>query len=152
MPTPRMTEDEIWSFVSESHTGILTTLRKDGVPIALPLWFVCIDHKIYARTRGKKLQRIQHDQRASFLVELGVKWEELKAVHITGKAEIVDLDEELSRQFRDETARKYGSSRMPAAQMPKESAEHYAAAIGGVVRFSPDEGRILNWDNSKLIG
>lgn len=147
-----MTENEIWSFVTESHTGILTTLRMDGMPISLPLWFVCIDHKIYARTRGKKLRRIQNDQRASFLVESGIKWAELKAVHITGKAEIVDLDEVLSRQFRDETARKYGGSRMAAGQMPQESAEHYSTAIGGVVRFCPDGGRILNWDNAKLMG
>ena len=146
-----MTEAEIWSFVTESHTGILTTLRKDGMPISLPLWFVCLDRHIYARTRGKKLERIRNDERASFLVESGVKWSELKAVHITGKAEIVDLDEELSQRFRDETARKYGGSRMASGEMPKKSAEHYATAVGGVVKFTPDGGRILNWDNAKLM-
>lgn len=151
MPSPRMPDNEIWSFVTDSHTGILTTLRKDGMPISLPLWFVCIDHQIYARTRGKKLVRIQNDPRSSFLVESGDKWAELKAVHLTGRAEIVDLDEELSRRFREETARKYRSYRMPSGQMPKASAEHYAKAVGGVVRFTHDGGRILNWDNAKLM-
>ena len=59
MPSPRMTEEEIWSFVTDAHTGILTTLRRDGVPIALPLWFACLDRRIYFRTRGKKLARIE---------------------------------------------------------------------------------------------
>jgi nitroimidazol reductase NimA-like FMN-containing flavoprotein (pyridoxamine 5'-phosphate oxidase superfamily) len=147
-----MTDDEIWSFVTDSHTGILTTLRRDGMPIALPLWFVCIDQCIYARTRGKKLLRIQNDPRSGFLVESGYKWAELKAVHLTGRAEIMDLDEELSRRFREETARKYRSARMPSGEVPKETAEHYAKAVGGVVRFTPDGGRILNWDNAKLMG
>ena len=56
MPSPRMTDDEIWSFVTDAHTGIMTTLRRDGYPISLPLWFACLDRQIYLRTRGKKLQ------------------------------------------------------------------------------------------------
>ena len=34
--------------------------------------------------------------------------------------------------------------------MPKATAEHYATAMNGVVRFTPDE-RVLNWDNRKLV-
>lgn len=150
MPSPRMTEDEIWSFVTDAHTGIMTTLRRDGVPIALPLWFVCLDRNIYARTRGKKLHRISNDPRASFLVESGERWADLKAVHLTGTAEIVDLDAELGGRFRAEMDRKYATSRTASGEMPEATAKHYATAIGGVVRFTPDE-RVLNWDNSKLV-
>jgi nitroimidazol reductase NimA-like FMN-containing flavoprotein (pyridoxamine 5'-phosphate oxidase superfamily) len=144
-----MTDHEIWSFVTDAHTGIMTTLRRDGVPVSLPLWFACIDRRIYARTRGKKLQRIRHDGRASFLVESGERWVDLKAVHFTGTAEIVDLDEALSDRFRAEIDRKYATFRTAAGEMPEATAKHYATAIGGVVRFTPDE-RILNWDNAKL--
>jgi nitroimidazol reductase NimA-like FMN-containing flavoprotein (pyridoxamine 5'-phosphate oxidase superfamily) len=151
MASPRMTEHEIWSFVEEAPTGILTTLRSDGVPIALPLWYACLDRRIYVRTRGKKLQRIAHDARASFLVESGVRWVDLKAVHFTGTAEIVDLDAGLSRRFQDEMARKYVSSQASGAEMPAETADYYAKALTGVVRFTPDE-RILNWDNAKMAG
>ena len=35
--------------------------------------------------------------------------------------------------------------------MPKETAEYYAKALTGVVRFTPDD-RVLNWDNTKLSG
>ena len=75
-----MTEAEIWAFVTDAPTGILTTLRRDGVPVALPIWFACLDGAIYLQTRGKKLQRIAHDPRASFLVETGHRWVDLKAV------------------------------------------------------------------------
>ena len=71
MASPRMTEQEIWDYVTDAPTGILTTLRRDGVPVAMPIWFACVDRTIYIQTRGKKLQRIAHDPRASFLVESG---------------------------------------------------------------------------------
>jgi nitroimidazol reductase NimA-like FMN-containing flavoprotein (pyridoxamine 5'-phosphate oxidase superfamily) len=150
VPSPRMTHDEIWSFVTDAHTGIMTTLRRDGVPIALPIWFVCLDRTIYLRTRGKKLQRIAHDPRASFLVESGEHWADLQAVHLTGRAEIVDLDESLSNRFRAEMERKYAAYRTPSERMPQATAKHYATSIGGVVRFTPDD-RSLNWNNSKLL-
>jgi nitroimidazol reductase NimA-like FMN-containing flavoprotein (pyridoxamine 5'-phosphate oxidase superfamily) len=149
-PSPRMTTDEIWAYVTDAHTGIMTTLRRDGVPIALPLWFACLDRRIYLQTRGRKLLRLARDPRASFLVESGERWADLKAVHLTGTAELVDLDGELAPRFRAEIDRKYAAFRSTDV-MPKETASYYARAMTGVVRFSPD-GRILNWDNAKLTG
>jgi nitroimidazol reductase NimA-like FMN-containing flavoprotein (pyridoxamine 5'-phosphate oxidase superfamily) len=151
MPSPRMTEDEIWAFVRDAPTGILTTLRRDGVPIALPLWYACLDRRIYVRTRGRKLQRIKRDARASFLVESGTRWAELKAVHLTGTAEIVDLEPGLARQFEQEVDRKYGSLQATGTEMAPETAEYYAKVLNNVVRFTPDD-RVLNWDNAKIAG
>lgn len=144
-----MTEDEIWAFVTDAHTAVLTTLRRDDMPIALPVWFSCIDRTIYAPTRGRKLQRIAADPRASLLVETGKHWSELKAVHFTGRAEVVDLDADLSRRVRDEAKRKYDQYRTPTEAMPKSTASHYEQSLSGIVRFTPDD-RILNWDNAKL--
>ena len=148
MPSPRMTEDEIWSFVTDAHTGILTTLRRDGVPIALPLWYACLDRRIYFRTRGKKLARIARDPRASFLAETGAQWAELKAVHFTGRAEIVELEPALAERYRAERDRKYAAFQGQSV-MSTETRSYYKKALGGIVRFTPDE-RILHWDNAKL--
>lgn len=148
-PGVRMSDDEIWQFVQEGHTGILTTLRADGMPIALPIWYVCLDKFIYIGTRGKKLKRIANDSRASFLVEEGQHWSKLRAVHMTGHAEIVDLDKDLSARYHNELDRKYSQYRTAGSAMPKETREAYTKAVNGVVRFTPDE-RILNWDNRKL--
>lgn len=151
MSGPRMTQEEIWSFVTEAPTGIMTTLRGDGMPVALPLWFVCLDRLIYLRTRGKKLRRIANDSRASFLVESGTRWVELKAVHLTGKAEIVDLESDLAIRFRQEMDRKYALARAADNEMSSETAAHYQSSVREVVRFTPDE-RVLHWDNSKIAG
>ena len=101
-PSPRMSPEECWTFVSEAHTGIFTTLRRDGTPIALPMWFACLDRTLYLQSRGRKLERIRHNPRASFLVESGEHWADLKAVHLTGTAELVDLDEDTTRRFRQD--------------------------------------------------
>lgn len=71
-----------------SHTGILTTLRQDGRPIALPVWFVANDHAIYVRaqTQSAKVRRISADQRCSFLVEQGEHFSELRFAHVSGIA------------------------------------------------------------------
>ena len=38
----RLTSDEAWAFVEHAHTGIFTTLRRDGQPVALPVWFATV--------------------------------------------------------------------------------------------------------------
>ena len=87
----RLSRDEAWATVAAAHTGIFTSLRADGVPISLPVWFAALDARIYIGTpsRTKKLARIQHDQRVSFLVESGQNWAELRGVHLTGVARLV---------------------------------------------------------------
>ncbi len=90
----RLTVDEAWEAVESAHTGILTTLRRDGMPIALPVWFVVDDRSVALMTPAgtKKIARIRHDPRASFLVESGEQYAELRGVHLTGRVEIVTDD------------------------------------------------------------
>jgi nitroimidazol reductase NimA-like FMN-containing flavoprotein (pyridoxamine 5'-phosphate oxidase superfamily) len=146
----RMTDDEIWDFVANAHTGTMTTLRRDGMPISLPLWFAVIDRAVYVQTRGKKLLRLANDPRASFLVESGDFWADLKAVHFTGHAEQIEPDAELLSAIEAETARKYDAFRLPPHKMPVAAAATYASTMRWV-RFTPDE-RVLSWSNAKLLG
>jgi nitroimidazol reductase NimA-like FMN-containing flavoprotein (pyridoxamine 5'-phosphate oxidase superfamily) len=146
----RLSHDETWAYVADAHTGIMTTLRRDGMPIAMPLWFAAVDQAIYVNTRGKKVKRIQHDRRASFLVESGDAWRDLKAVHFTGTAEVVELNGDLIDRVDAEMARKYDAFRSDPADMP----EHIAAAYGAGMRwlrFTPD-ARVLSWNNRALLG
>ncbi len=145
----RLSEDEMWAFVTDAHTGIMTTLRRDGSPVALPLWFVVVDRTIYTRTRGKKVARIANDTRASFLVESGERWAELKAVHLSGTATIVDPDAALTAAIDAEMHRKYAAFRTPASKMPAATAQHYASSMR-LIGFVPT-GKVLSWDNAKLL-
>jgi PPOX class probable F420-dependent enzyme len=144
----RLTPDEAWEVIERAHTGILTTLRRDGVPITLPMWFAAIDRTICFSTpsRAKKLSRIRHDPRASFLVESGERWAELEAVHLTGRVETVTDEGEIAR-IAEAVDAKYKAFRTVPSAMSQATRDHYAGRT--YFRLVPDE-RILSWDNRKL--
>jgi PPOX class probable F420-dependent enzyme len=144
-----MSRAEAWAELERAHTGILTTLRADGTPIALPVWFVVFDEKVYVRAPGhtKKLQRVRRDPRVSFLVESGERWAELRAVHLTGRARIVD-DAALAQRVELALDEKYGAYRSQRAEMPAATQEYYANPPQ-VIEIVPDD-RILTWDNARL--
>lgn len=144
----RLTEDEAWDVVESAHTGIVTTLRRDGMPIALPVWFAVDDRAIVLMTPAttKKIARVRRDPRASFLVESGEKYVELRGVHFTGRIEIVD---DAGDRARIEAAvnAKYAAFRPAAGALPAKAQAFYAQQA--CLRFVPD-GRILTWDNARL--
>jgi PPOX class probable F420-dependent enzyme len=143
-----MTEDEAWAFVERAHTGVLTTLRADGRPVALPVWFVVLDRAVFVGTpsRSKKVARVARDPRASFLVEDGDRWAELRAVHLDGIVEEVD-DPEVRARVDDAVSAKYAAYQTPPDEMPDASRRHYAGRT--LLRFTP-AGAPLSWDNAKL--
>jgi hypothetical protein len=59
----RLTDDEAWDVLARSHTGILTTLRADGRPVTLPVWFVALDRTVclVAPSRTRKIRRVRRD-------------------------------------------------------------------------------------------
>jgi PPOX class probable F420-dependent enzyme len=144
----RLSDDEAWEVLRAAHTGILTTLRRDGSPIALPVWFVVDDRVIYVTgpKTTKKFDRVRNDARASFLVESGAAWQELSAVHVSGRAEMVD-DPDWER-IDALLGEKYRGYITPRDEMPERTREHYDVGRA-LLRIVP-EGRLLTWDNSRL--
>ena len=147
--TIRLTSDEAWEAVGAAHTGILTTLRRDGMPIALPVWFVVDDRSVALMTPAgtKKIARIRRDPRASFLVESGEQYTELCGVHLTGRVELVEDAAAISRIEAAVNA-KYAGFRPPTASLPAAAQAYYARQV--FLRFVPDD-RILTWDNARLV-
>ena len=145
----RLTVDEAWEAVESAHTGILTTLRRDGMPIALPVWFVVDDRSVALMTPAgtKKIARIRHDPRASFLVESGEQYAELRGVHLTGWVEAVE-DALATSRIEAAVEAKYAAFRPPADSLPAAAQAYYAKQV--FLRFVP-EGRILTWDNARLV-
>ena len=47
--TVRMSPEECWEMLETSVNGVFTTLRANGQPIALPVWYVVLDQKISRR-------------------------------------------------------------------------------------------------------
>lgn len=68
---PRMTRETLEGFLQEPHVGVLATLRRDGLPYTVPVWWLWKDGGIwltgtYARVWCRQLLR---DPRASLCVE-----------------------------------------------------------------------------------
>ncbi len=143
-----MDESEISDFLTAAHTGILATLRSDGAPAIVPLWFVFLDGSVYIRTlrSSAKAKHVMDDPRVSFLVETGQAWAELKAVVLHGNAELVEAPEATSR-IDQALAEKYAAFLMPT-NTPSRTREHYAADRV-YIRIMPTR-RTLTWDNSKI--
>jgi len=145
----RLGRDEAWGVLAAAHTGIFTTLRSDGVPISLPVWFVALDERVYVATPShtRKVGRVRRDPRCSFLVESGDRWAELVGVHLTGRARIV-TDPDMLERVRDRLNDKYDAFRTPRSAMPDATRRHYEVETT-VIAVEPDR-RMLTWDNSRL--
>jgi PPOX class probable F420-dependent enzyme len=144
----RLSADEAWEVISSSHTGILTTLRADGSPVTLPVWFVTEDRTICigAPSRTKKIVRVRRDPRASFLVESGKRWAELQAVHVSGLIEIV-TDDAVKDAIAAALDEKYAPFRTARPAMPTATQQHYDDRT--FLRLRPSD-RILSWANERL--
>lgn len=149
-PGIRLSADEAWQTIERAHTGILTTLRGNGAPISLPVWFVALDRKIYVSgpAHTKKFIRLRRDPRVSFLIESGERWVDLVGVHLTGTATIVD-DAQLLERVAEALAEKYGRFRTPRDEMPDATRANYETAVT-TLAITPDD-RILSWENARLF-
>ena len=144
----QLSEGEVWAFAEAAHTGVLTTLRRDGRPVSLPLWFVTFDGAVYFSTpsQSKKVGRARRDPRACFLVESGLAWKDLKAVVMTGAVEVVE-DEGLVARVGAELDRKYRDFRPDLGRAPGATRRHYGGGRA-TLRFTPASW--ISWDNAKI--
>jgi pyridoxamine 5'-phosphate oxidase-like protein len=145
----QFTDDEEREFLTSKHTGVVTTLRRDGWPVSLPVWFAYLDGAIYLRTpaKSKKVARVRHDDRACFLVEAGEAWADLHAVLWLGRLVEVADDDVRGRVGAAITA-KYAGFSMVRAMMPDATKQHYGSR-DVMYEMRPEERR-LTWDNRKL--
>ncbi len=147
----RLSAEEAWEVLGAAHIGVLTSLRGDGMPISLPVWFVALDRRIYVSgpARTKKFARIRRDRRVSFLVETGTRWAELTGVHLTGTAALM-TDPAVLERVASALDDKYAAFRTPRLAMPEATRAHYVTETA-TIEITPDE-RVLSWDNSRLVG
>jgi PPOX class probable F420-dependent enzyme len=150
----RLSDDEAWAELASAHTGILTTLRRDGRPVSVPVWFAAVDRRVYVRTPAKtrKVEHVRHDPRATFLVERGEKWIELCAVMLHADVELLEPGDEYDAASAAIEA-KYagfgmGSVARGGKKVPDATKQHYAGRPA-VLRLTPT-GRLVTWDNARL--
>jgi len=66
----QMGESELAAFLAETRLAVLTTLRDDGSPVAVPVWFEWDGDvaRMFSGWRAGKTHRLQRDARATLLV------------------------------------------------------------------------------------
>lgn len=141
-----LSDNEVWRFLAAQEVGVLTTLRADGSPVSVPVWFLAFDRKVYVAgpSATAKFRRVTRDPRVAFLVETGRRWVELEAVHLNGRARVVpDPDwEDLDRGFDA----KYAGLRAHPAEQPTSVRRRYAHR--SLLEIRPE--RIASWNNARL--
>jgi hypothetical protein len=144
----RLTDGEAWDVLASSHTGILTSLRRDGVPVSLPVWFVVDERSVLVAgpAASHKFTRIRRDGRIAFLVESGEAWKDLRAVHLIGRGDVVEQPDWESVDALFEA--KYAGFRTPREKMSASARARYDGARS-LVRLTSTE-RLLTWDNQRL--
>jgi PPOX class probable F420-dependent enzyme len=67
---PPMSDAERDAFLAARRYGILTTLRADGSPVSVPVWYEWDGDalRMFCWEKGGKLKRLGHDARATVLV------------------------------------------------------------------------------------
>jgi general stress protein 26 len=145
-----LSEDEAWAFVDGALTGIVTTLRRDGFPVTLPVWFVVLGREVYFRTpaASSKVARVNADQRAGFLVEAGDRWRDLRAVSFSATARLVTDEVRRAEVFAARAAKYADRGTGDRGTLPEATVRHYAGD-SAIVALTP-VGRLISWDNRKL--
>jgi PPOX class probable F420-dependent enzyme len=146
----RLTDAELAAFLDEQRTLILATVGQDGWPHLMPLWFTVRDGEPWAWTyaRSQKVRNLERDPRATWQVEAGTSYEQLRGVMVKARVELV-RDVATVEAFGVELFERYtGLDPLPdpvagmvRAQAPKRVA----------LRMVP-AGPPVTWDHAKLGG
>jgi PPOX class probable F420-dependent enzyme len=103
----QLTDEERDAFLAEPRYGILTTLRGDGSPVAVPVWFDWDGAKVrmFTTEGTSKMRRIRNDARATVLVANNLDEKE-KWVAFDGEVAIrdqggLDLAMDLAERYWD---------------------------------------------------
>ena len=65
-----MSKAEMTAFLAETRLGMLTTLRADGSPVTVPVWFEWdgATARMFSSADAGKVRRLQRDARATLVV------------------------------------------------------------------------------------
>ena len=68
---PRMQPDVLEEFLAQPHVGVLATLRRNGMPYTVPVWFVHHEGSYWITGTYERVwcKQLFHDQRASLCIE-----------------------------------------------------------------------------------
>ena len=147
----RMSDDEVRSFLEGSKTISVVSLRPDGFPHPMPMWFVlepdgAIRMTTYAKSQ--KVKNLERDPRVSLLAEAGSEYPELRGVVMYGRAELIDDTEQVIDTLMAAAGQEKPSD--PEQERTMREGMRANASKRVLIRVKPD--RVISWDHRKLGG
>jgi len=148
----QLDQTELEEFLENSHTMVLSTIRKSGEPFMTPLWYVYMDGAIYFSTPAKsaKVGHLKQDPRACVLIEEGERWVDLKAVVMNCTAEFIDRASDEAAAIQQHTDRKYADFSPKLQNAANATKDHYSNIV--FVKLTPRDGEVRSWYNRKIRG
>lgn len=135
---PEMTKDEYISFLSEgTRTGKLATVREDGRPHVVPVWFVLDGEKLIFTTgeSSVKAKNMRRDPRVSISVD--DQTPPYSFVTIEGAVSISENPDEML----------YWATKIGARYMGKEQAEAFGKrnAVKGELMVTITPSKVISY-------
>jgi PPOX class probable F420-dependent enzyme len=133
-----MSDEEREQFLSEPRYGVLNTLRSDGWPVGVPVWFDWNGEtvRIFTSVVSPKMKRLQRDPRASLLVINDPKEKE-SWVAFDG---VMSIREQGGFELAEELASRYWDLSEPSHQETLDLWRKAAAALR-VLELRPERIR-----------
>jgi PPOX class probable F420-dependent enzyme len=87
-----MSDAEITQFLLEQRVATLATVRPDGQPHLVAMWYAVLDGVLWfeTKTKSQKAVNLRRDGRVTVMVESGHTYDALRGVALEGRATIVD--------------------------------------------------------------
>lgn len=143
-----MTDEEIEAFLEAGRDLQVASINADGTPHLVTMWYAVHDGEVafWTYAKSQKIVNLRRDPRITVLVATGDKYEELKGVSISGRAELVEDRDEVVRYGEAVYERYWGPLDNDAV---REGVRTMGAKRVVVVVKSE---KIVSWDHSKLGG
>ena len=141
----KMTASEVEEFLNQERTTTMCTMHPDGSIHAVAMWYALLDGAITVETkaRSQKVQNLRRDPRATFLVEAGDRYEELRGVEMVGRARVID-DADVIWAFGVSMWERYMG---PYDETKKPMVE---AMMRKRILVTLDVDKVVSWDHRKL--
>ena len=141
----RMSEEEVQALLDECRRAQVGTINPDGSVHLVPLAFMWFDGRLafWTDPASRKVKNLRRDPRITCLIETGSKFEEFRAVQITGRATVIDDPETSLRAGETLFFRYHG----PLGDELKAAVVRLVPVRVAIV-VEPD--RVVSWDHRKL--
>lgn len=142
-----MSPDEVSAFLEEVQRAHVATINPDGTPHVVPMAYVVLEGRvtIWTDPRSRKVVNLRRDPRITCLVEGGSQFAELRAVQLTGHAELGE---------DRETSRRVGLAlfERSAGTLTDELRAAVDGLVADRVAVTVHPERVVSWDHRKLQG